>query len=91
MLIAVRAEVESVEHWRKQFKTHDELFKSQGVSVAHMGSSEGNKVIAVFETSNVDEFTRIFNDPKTAEAMANDKITGGVEMFILDESYKPSD
>ena len=91
MLIAVRAEVESVEHWREQFKTHDVLFKSQKVSVAHMGSSEGNKVIAVFETSNVDEFTRIFNDPKTAEAMANDKITGGVEMFILDESYKPGD
>ena len=91
MLVAVRAEVESVEHWREKFKTHDELFKSQEVSVAHMGSSEGNKVIAVFETSNVDEFTRIFNDPKTAEAMANDKITGGVEMFILDESYKPGD
>ena len=90
MLIAVRAEVESVEHWREQFKTHDELFKSQGVSIAHMGSSDGNKVIAVFETSNVDEFIRIFNEPKTAAAMSNDKITGGVEMFILDESHKPS-
>ena len=50
MLIAVRAEVESVEHWRDKFKTHGDLFKSQGVSVAYMGSSEENKVIAVFET-----------------------------------------
>ena len=49
MLIAVRAEVESVEHWRDKFKTHGELFKSQGVSVAHMGSSEENKVIAVLK------------------------------------------
>tara|TARA_B100000965_G_C19393030_1_gene669865 strand:+ start:328 stop:603 length:276 start_codon:yes stop_codon:yes gene_type:complete len=89
MLVAVRAEVESIDLWKEQFKTHDELFKNQGVSIAHMGSADNNKVIAVFETSDIDEFTRIFNDPITAEAMANDKITGGVEMFILDESYKP--
>jgi hypothetical protein len=85
MLIAVRAEVESIEHWREQFKTHDELFKSQGVSIAHMGATDGN--IAVFETSDVDEFMRIFNDPQTAEAMSNDKIIGGVELFVLDETY----
>ena len=87
MLIAVRAEVESIEHWKEQFKTHDELFKSQGVSIAHMGATDGNKVIAVFETSDVDEFMRIFNDPQTAEAMSNDKIIGGVELFVLDEAY----
>ena len=63
MLIAVRAEVESVDHWREQFKTHDDLFKSQGVTLAHMGTAGDNKVIAVFETNNPDEFLRIFNDP----------------------------
>jgi|TARA_B100000900_G_C20425909_1_gene652909 hypothetical protein len=87
MLIAVRAEVESIDHWREQFKTHNELFKSQGVSIAYMGATEGNKVISVFKTNNVDEFVRIFNDPETSKAMANDKITGGVEMYILDETY----
>ena len=87
MLIAVRAEVESIDHWRKEFKTHNELFKSQGVSIAYMGATEDNKVISVFKTNNVDEFVRIFNDPETSKAMANDKITGGVEMYILDETY----
>ena len=90
MLIAVRAEVESIDHWREQFKTHDELFQSQGVTLAHMGVAEDNKVIAVFETNNPDEFLRIFNAPSTAEAMANDKITGGVELFVLDETYSPA-
>ena len=61
MMIAVRAEVESIDHWRKQFKTHNELFKSQGVSIAYMGATEGNKVISVFKTNNIDEFIRIFN------------------------------
>ena len=89
MLIAVRAEVEDVEIWRQGFKTHGELFKRQGVSIAYMGSMDGNTVISVFDTDDVDEFMRIFNDPATAEAMANDKITGGVELFVLDESFSP--
>ena len=88
MLIAVRAEVESVDHWREKFKTHVDLFKSQGVSLAHMGTANDQTVIAVFETNDVDEFVRIFNDPSTAEAMSEDKITGGVEMFILDETFE---
>ena len=89
MLIAVRAEVEDVNSWREGFKTHGDLFKSQGVSTALLGVNDGNSVIAVFETDDVDEFMRIFNDPATAEAMANDKITGGVELFLLDETFRP--
>ena len=88
MLIAVRAEVESVDHWREKFKTHVDLFKSQGVSLAYMGAADDKTVIAVFETNDADEFVRIFNDPATAEAMSEDKITGGGEMFILDETFR---
>jgi len=88
MLIAVRAQVESADHWRTQFKTHADLFRSQGVSVAHMGSADENTVLAIFETDDVDEFIRIFNDPATMEAMSNDKVTGGVEMFVIDESFE---
>ena len=88
MLIAVRAQVESADHWRTQFKTHADLFRSQGVSVAHMGSADENTVLAIFETNDVDEFIKVFNDPATMEAMSNDKVTGGVEMFVIDESFE---
>ena len=88
MLIAVRAQVESADHWRTQFKTHADLFRSQGVSVAHMGSADENTVLAIFETNDVDEFIRVFNDPATMEAMSNDKVTGGVEMFVINESFE---
>ncbi|MDC2964355.1 hypothetical protein OA067_05515 [Gammaproteobacteria bacterium] len=88
MLIAVRAKVESVEHWRDKFKTHVDLFKSQGVSVAYMGSANDETVVAVFETDKPDEFIKIFNEPATEEAMSEDKITGGVEMFVLDETLE---
>ncbi len=33
-------------------------------------------------------FVRTFNDPATYEAMSEDKITGGVEMFVLDETFE---
>ena len=89
MLIAVRAEVESVDHWREKVKTHVDLCKSPGVSLAHMGAAADQTVLAVFETTDADDFASIFNDPATAEAMSEDKITGGVEMFILDETFKP--
>ena len=88
MLIAVRAEVESVDYWREKFKTHIDLFKNQGVSLAHMGAANDKTVIAVFETNDADEFVKVFNDPATVEAMSEDKITGGVEMFILDETLE---
>lgn len=89
MLIAVRAEVESADHWKENFKKHGDLFKSQGVTLAHIGVANDETVIAVFDTIDPDEFIRIFNDPATSEAMSEDKITGGVEMFLLDEAFKP--
>ena len=88
-LVGVRAKVESSDKWKEEFKTHGELFKSQGVSIAYMGATEGNSVIAVFDTNDVDAFMKVFNDPATAEAMANDKISGGVELFVLDETFTP--
>ncbi len=87
MLIAVRAEVESVDHWKTQFKTHGDVFKSQGVSMVHMGAADEKTVIAIFETNDPDEFIRIFNDPVTMDAMSDDKVTGGVEMFLIDETF----
>ena len=53
-----------------------------------MGAANEETVVAVFETNNPDEFIKIFNDPATEEAMLEDKITGGVEIFILDETLK---
>tara|TARA_B100000676_G_C17245823_1_gene420956 strand:+ start:89 stop:358 length:270 start_codon:yes stop_codon:yes gene_type:complete len=87
VLIAVRAEVESVDHWKTQFKTHGDVFKSQGVSMVHMGAADEKTVIAIFETNDPDEFIRIFNDPVTMDAMSDDKVTGGVEMFLIDETF----
>ena len=46
MLIAIRAEVESADHWKDNFKTHGDLFKNQGVTLPHMGVANDKTVIA---------------------------------------------
>jgi|GEM_PF-284656 len=88
-MIVVTAEVESIDRWREGFKTHGDLFQQQGVTVAYMGTSGDDKVVAVVKTDDFDAFMRIFNDPLTAEAMANDGITGGVALYVMDEVFVP--
>ena len=36
MLIAVRAEVESADHWKENSKTHGYLLKNWGVTLTHL-------------------------------------------------------
>ena len=55
-LVGVRAKVESSDKWKEEFKTHGELFKSQGVSIAYMGATDNNSVLAIFETDDLDKF-----------------------------------
>ncbi len=89
-MVVVRHEVKHADHWREQFKTHGELFQTQSVSEVHLGACGEDKVVAVFVTTNLDEFLRIFNDAATADAQANDGITGGVETYVIDETYVPA-
>ena len=83
-LVGVRAKVESEEKWKEEFKTHGELFKSQAVSIAYMGSADNKSVLAIFETDDLDKFNEIFDSEETAKAMSNDGIEkDSVEKFII--------
>ena len=83
-LVGVRAKVENSDKWKEEFKTHGELFKSQGVSIAWMGITNNNSVLAIFETDDLDIFNEIFASEETTNAMSNDGIEeGSVEMFVI--------
>ena len=83
-LVGVRAKVESSDKWKEEFKTHGELFKSQGVSIAYMGATDNNSVLAIFETDDLDKFNEIFTSEETSKAMSNDGIEkDSVEMFVI--------
>jgi len=83
--VVVRAGVEDIERWRNGFVTHSELFEKQGVTIAYYGVGDGNKVVACFETADLDAFMEILESSDTAEAMSNDGIIDGtVEIFVMD-------
>ena len=85
-LVGVRAKVENSDKWKEEFKTHGELFKSQGVSIAWMGITNNNSVLAIFETDDLDKFNNVFNSEETARAMSNDGIEeDSVEKFEITE------
>jgi len=85
-LVGVRAKVENSDKWKEEFKTHGELFKSQGVSIAWMGITNNNSVLAIFETDDLDKFNKVFNSEETARAMSNDGIEeDSVEKFEITE------
>tara|TARA_B100001250_G_C19550070_1_gene678609 strand:- start:497 stop:775 length:279 start_codon:yes stop_codon:yes gene_type:complete len=85
-LVGVRAKVENSDKWKEEFKTHGELFKSQGVSTAYMGTTENNTVLAIFETDDLDKFNDIFASEETTKAMSSDGIKkDSVEMFVITE------
>jgi len=90
MLVGVRAQVEDADHWRTMFKTHGDLFRQQHISIAHMGATDQNAVLAVFETSNLEVFMEIMESESTVAAMSQDRIVeGSVEIFVLSDTFTP--
>ena len=89
-MVVIRHEVKDADLWREKFKTHGSLFQTQGTSKIYLGACGQDKVVTVCMTSDLDRFLAVFNDTATAEAQANDGITGGVELYVIDETYIPS-
>ena len=80
-LVGVRAKVESSDKWKEEFKTHGELFKSQGVSIAYMGATDNNSVLAIFETDDLADFGKkisyyISNKDETRRIAKNGWVRG---------------
>ena len=89
--VIVRVEVEDVEHWKREFETHAELFLRQAVTLIYRGIGEDNKVAACFETTDIDAFMEIMVSPDTVEAMSNDGIVeGSVEVYVADSIFDPN-
>ena len=85
MLIAVRAEVEDVDAWREGFKTHGDLFRVRECQ-SHIW--ERLKVTLSLE------FLRPMMLMSSSGSLMQrkqwrTKITGGVELFVLNETFSP--
>ncbi len=87
--VLVTAEVDDLDTFEKNFRTHGALFKQMGVTTMEFGTSEGNRIAVCGETSSLETYMKVFQSPATAEAMAADGVKREtVKLFVLDKQVK---
>ena len=89
-MVIVTAQVNAVEEWEEQFRTHGDLFQKQTISRVDIGSTDDDYVACAFHVDDLDVFFEVMGAPETAEAMENagvDRAT--VKIFVLDQRFDP--
>src|SRR5262245_53221996 len=88
--VVVTAQVEDLVKWERGFRTHGDLFRTQGVSKPiDFGGTDGNHVAVCIEHDDAATVLKAVNSPATAEAMAFDGVKQDtVKVFVLDKTYR---
>ena len=87
--VLVTAEVEDIDKWEKGFRTHADLFRRMAITTMEFATSEGNQIAVCGDTSDLDQYMKVFKSPATAEAMAFDGVKREtVKVFVLDKELK---
>jgi quinol monooxygenase YgiN len=87
--VVITATVADPAAWEASFRTHGDLFASQGaVSPIQLGVGEDN-VVAVYEqTADLDKLLANLESPETDEAMKADGVmTDTVRVVVLDKTF----
>ena len=84
--LVVTAQVEDVAKWETGFRTHGDLFRSQGITTMNFGVGEGNEVALYQEVDDLAKWREILESDATGEAMAIDGVKREtVKVFVLDK------
>ena len=88
-LVVITAQVENVSDWEDKYKTHGDLFKSQGLhGPVHYAVTGDNEVALSLEVDDVNAYMKSMESPETAEAMAYDGvIRDSVKFFVMDREW----
>lgn len=84
-------EVDDAASWEAKFRTHGDLFRSQGIISPYRFAvnEEENQVTLYAEVRDLDTFWQVMESPATAEAMANDGVDREtVKVIVLDKALE---
>ena len=88
--IIITTQVEDLAKWEAGFRSHGDMFRTQGVTRVDYGIGEDNTVAACFELRDLDFFMKTLESPETAEAMAFDGVKREtVKLFVVDKEFVP--
>ena len=87
--VVVTGSCEDAVRWEAGFRTHGDLFQSQGVrSPIKFATADGNRIGVIFEVEDLDKYFEGFESPETAAAMAEVGFKRETaEVFVLDKEF----
>ena len=88
--VVVTGNCEDAVRWEEGFRTHGDLFQSQGVkSPIQFATADGNRVAVIFEVEDLEKYFEVFQAPETSAAMAKDGfLRDTAEVFVLDKEFR---
>ena len=89
-MVLITCQVDDVDEWEEQFRTHGALFREQTISRVDIGVLEDNHVALVCQVDDLDTCMKILDSPEAAEAMENDGVRREtVKVFVVDRRFDP--
>jgi len=89
--VIVTAQVKNVDAWEKAFRTHGELFRSQGqtASPIQYGTKEGSEVAVCSEIEDLDAYRKSLESPEMIATMEQDGVKRDtLKVFVLDKDVR---
>jgi len=87
--VVITAQVTDVAAWETAYRSHGEMFRTQGnISPTLIGNADGNMVALYEETENLDKFMADMESQQTQDAMkADGVVAGSVKVYVLDREF----
>jgi hypothetical protein len=88
--VVLMAQVKNIDAWEKAFRTHGDLFKSQGQAISPISYTKtGNEVVLCSEVADVNTYRKMVNSPETIAAMEQDGVKREtLRVFELDKELR---
>ena len=89
--VVLTAQVKNVDAWEKAFRTHGDLFKSQGQATSPIlySTRAGNEIVLCSEVADVDAYRKMVDSPETVAAMERDGVKREtVKLFALEKELR---
>jgi hypothetical protein len=89
--VVLTAQVKDVDAWEKAFRSHGEMFRSQGEMTSPVLYSKGanNEVVLCSEVPDASTYKQLVSSPETVAAMEQDGVrVDTVKLYVLDRDFK---
>jgi hypothetical protein len=87
--VIITAKVEDSTNWESSFRSHKRLFDEYTATAVHFTASNKNRIVILWEVTDLDAFNARLNAPEASAAMASDGVKrDSVKVYVLDKTLE---